>query len=145
MYRKILIATDGSELCERAARHGVALAKALGAGVVGVTVLQPLHTGAPRSMVPSNLAAIVHEQMQKLAAENLAGIERVAREAGVPLETMRESDDHPWQGILRAAKSEGADLIVMASHGRRGVAALVLGSETQKVLTHSPVPVLVVR
>ena len=145
MYGRILIATDGSELCERAVRQGVDLAKAIGARVVGVTVLQPLHTGAPRSMVPANLAAIVHEQMQKLAAANLAGLERIAEAAGVPLETLRESDDHPWQGILRAAEATGADLIVMASHGRKGVAALLLGSETQKVLTHAKVPVLVVR
>ena len=145
MYKTILIPTDGSEFCQKAIEHGVGLARLFGAKVVGLTVLQPLHSGAPRGIVPANLAAIVHEQMQKLAAENLDGVTHAAAAAGVPCETLRETDDHAWEGILRAAKAKGCDLIVMASHGRRGVAALVLGSETQKVLTHTPIPVLVVR
>ena len=145
MYKRILLPTDGTEYCERAIRHGIGLAKLLQAQVVGVTVTQPLHSAVPRSMIPKNLAGIIHSETTKLADEKLAVVERLAREAGVQVETVRQSNDHPWEAIVQAAKDKNCDLIVMASHGRRGVSALVLGSETQKVLTHSTVPVLVVR
>ena len=145
MYKRILLPTDGTEFCERAIRHGIGLAKLLQAQVVGVTVTQPLHSAVPRSMIPKNLAGIIHSETTKLANEKLAVVERLAREAGVQVETVRESSDHPWEAIVHTAKDKICDLIVMASHGRRGVSALVLGSETQKVLTHSTVPVLVVR
>ena len=145
MYKRILLPTDGTELCERAIRHGIALAKLAGAQVVGVTVTQPLHSAVPRSMIPKNLAGIIHAETVKLADEKLAVVEKLAREAGVQVENVRQSNDHPWEAIVQTAKEKNCDLIVMASHGRRGVSALVLGSETQKVLTHSTVPVLVVR
>jgi nucleotide-binding universal stress UspA family protein len=145
MYKSILLPTDGTEFCERALRHGIALAKLAQAKVVGVTVTQPLHSSVPRSMIPKNLAALIHGETVKAADEKLAVIEKLAREVGVQAETLRESNDHPWQAIVQTAKDKRCDLIVMASHGRRGVSAVVLGSETQKVLTHSPVPVLVVR
>ena len=145
MYKCILIPTDGSEFCERAIRHGVDLAKLLQAKVVGVTVTQPLHTGTPRAMIPANIAGMIHAETVKQAAEKLSAIEQAAKAAGVAVETVRESNDHPWEAIVNTAKAKGCDLIVMASHGRRGVSALILGSETQKVLTHSTIPVLVVR
>jgi len=145
MYRRILLPTDGSELCERAIRHGIALAKHAHAKVVGVTLTLPLHSAVPRSFIPRNLAGIIHSETVKVAEEKLAVIQRHAEMAGVEFENVRESDDHPWQAILRTAKDKRCDLIVMASHGRRGVSAVVLGSETQKVLTHSSIPVLVVR
>lgn len=145
MYKRILLPTDGTEFCERAIRHGIALAKLLQAQVVGVTVTQPLHSAVPRSMIPKDLAGIIHSETVKLADEKLAVVERLAREAGVQVETVRQSNDHPWEAIVHTAKDKNCDLVVMASHGRRGVSALVLGSETQKVLTHSIVPVLVVR
>ena len=145
MYKCILLPTDGTEFCERALRHGIALAKLVQATVVGVTVTQPLHSALPRSLIPKNLAGVVHGETVKAADEKLAVIERLAREAGVQVETVRLSNDHPWEAIVQAAKDKRCDLIVMASHGRRGVSAVVLGSETHKVLTHSTVPVLVVR
>ena len=145
MYKCILIPTDGSEFCERAIRHGVDLAKHLQAKVIGVTVTQPLHTGTPRAMIPANIAGMIHAETVKQAAEKLSAIEQAASAAGVAVETTRESNDHPWEAIVNTAKAKGCDLIVMASHGRRGVSALILGSETQKVLTHSTIPVLVVR
>jgi nucleotide-binding universal stress UspA family protein len=145
MYKCILLPTGGTELCERAIRHGIALAKLADAQVVGVTVTQPLHSAVPRSMIPKDIAGIIHSETVKLADERLAVVERLAREAGVRVETVRQSNDHPWEAIVRTAKDKNCDLIVMASHGRRGVSALVLGSETHKVLTHSTVPVLVVR
>jgi nucleotide-binding universal stress UspA family protein len=145
MYKCILLPTDGTEFCERAIRHGIALAKLMQAKVVGVTVTQPLHSGIPRSLIPKNLAGIIHSETVKAADEKLAIVERLAREAGVPVETVRQSHDHPWEAIVRTAKDKQCDLIVMASHGRRGLSGIVLGSETQKVLTHSPVPLLIVR
>lgn len=145
MFNCILIPTDGSEFCERAIAKGIALAKLTGAKVVGVTVTQPLHTGTPRSMIPAHLASVIHGEAEKIAWEKLASLEKAAKQAGVPIETLRETNDHPWDGIIYAANAKGCDLIVMASHGRSGVAGVLIGSETQKVLTHSKIPVLVVR
>ena len=145
MYKRIFLPTDGTEFCERAIRHGIGLAKLLQAQVVGVTVTQPLHSAVPRSLIPKNLAGIIHSETTKLANEKLAVVERLAREAGVQVETVKRKQRSPWEAIVHTAKDKQCDLIVMASHGRRGVSALVLGSETQKVLTHSTVPVLVVR
>ena len=145
MYKRILLPTDGTEFCQRAIRHGIDLAKLVQATVVGVTVTQPLHSAVPRSLVPKNLAGTIHAETVKLAGEKLAVIDTLAQAAGVHVETVRQSNDHPWEAIVHTAKDKQCDLIVMASHGRRGVSALVLGSETQKVLTHSTVPVLVVR
>ena len=145
MYKCIVIPTDGSEFCQRAIEHGVRLAKFTQAKIVGVTVSFPLHTGTPRVMIPDHLKSIIHDETVKAAAEKLAAVERAASAEGIAVETVRKSQDHPWEGIIQAANDKGCDLIVMASHGRRGVSAFVLGSETQKVLTHSTIPVLVVR
>ena len=145
MYKCILLPTDGTEFCERAIHHGVELAKAFAAKVIGVTVTLPLHSAVSRAMIPKNLAGIIHSETARLADEKLSVVVRIARAAGVQVETVRQNNDHPWEGIVQTAKDKNCDLIVMASHGRRGVSALLLGSETQKVLTHSTVPVLVVR
>ena len=145
MYQRILVPTDGTEFCERAIRHGIALAKFTQAKVVGVTVTQPLHSAVPRSFIPKNLAGIIQSETAKIADEKLAVIQRLSEAAGVEVENVRQSHDHPWEAILKTAKYKQCDLIVMASHGRRGVSAFVLGSETQKVLTHSSIPVLVIR
>ena len=145
MYKSILVPTDGSEFCVRAIEHAVKLAKLSQAKVIGVTVTFPLHTATPRVFIPASVSGMIHDETVKMAGEKLADVERIAKAAGVPVETVRTSDDHPWQAIVATAKEKGCDLIVMASHGRRGVSALVPGSETQKVLTHSTIPVLVVR
>ena len=145
MYNRILLPTDGTELCERAIRHGIALAKLAQAKVIGVTVTMPLHSAVPRSFIPKDLAGIIHSETVKIADERLVVIRRLAEIEGVESEIFRRSDDHPWEAILQTAKDKQCDLIVMASHGRRGVSAMVLGSETHKVLTHSTLPVLVVQ
>jgi nucleotide-binding universal stress UspA family protein len=145
MYKRILLPTDGTEFCERAIRQGVELAKRLGASVVGVTVTQPLHSALPRSFIPKDLVGIIHSETVKLADENLSAVRTAAEAAGVQAELEHVSNDHPWQGIVDTAQAKNCDLIVMASHGRRGVASVVLGSETHKVLIHSKTPVLVVR
>lgn len=145
MYKSILIPTDGSEFCERALKHGIGLAKLTGARVVGVTVSQPLHTAIPKELIPDHLLASVQGEIAKAAQEKLAVVEKAAKAAGLQVETVRASKDHPWEAIVQTAKDKGCDLIVMASHGRRGISGMVLGSETQKVLVHSAIPVLVVR
>lgn len=145
MHKRVLIPTDGTEFCVRAIRYGVSIAKLSGAKIVGVNVTPPLHTGTPRALIPENLRGIIHDETVKWAKEKLAAVEREAKAAGLEVETVHVSDDHPWEGIVRTATDKGCDLIVMASHGRRGASAMLLGSETQKVLTHSQIPVLVVR
>jgi nucleotide-binding universal stress UspA family protein len=143
MTKRILIATDGSQLSQRAASVAIELARSLGASVVGCAALPvyPYH-GVGGEIAPAEVAF----QAQAAAEANghLDEIERAAVAAGVPFtRVLREG--HPDDIILQTADTENVDLIVMASHGRRGVASLLLGSETQKVLARSHLPVLVVR
>jgi nucleotide-binding universal stress UspA family protein len=145
MYKTILVATDGTDFCNRAIEQAVRLGQAFGAKVIGITVVQPLHTGTPQGILPENLVATVTEQQDKIASESLKSFVQSAQAGKVVFETVKQKDDHPWEAILRTAKQKGCDLVVMASHGRRGIGALVLGSETQKVLTHATMPVLVVK
>ena len=145
MYKRILLPTDGTEFCERALQHGIDLAKLVQATVVGVTVTQPVHSALPFSLVPKTLLGTIQAEIAKMANEKLSVIERLAKTAGVQAELVRKSNDHAWEAIIDTAKEKACDLIVMASHGRRGVSGVVLGSQTHKVLTHSAIPVLVVR
>ena len=145
MYTRILLPTDGTEFCERALRHGIDLAKIFQAAVVGVTVTQPVHSAVPLSLVPKTLMGTIQAEIAKMANDKLSVIEKLTDAAGVQAELVRKSSDHPWEAIIDTAKDKACDLIVMASHARRGVSGFLLGSQTQKVLTHSSVPVLVVR
>ena len=122
MYKCILLPTDGTEFCERAFRHGIELAKLVQAKVVGLTVTQPIHSAVPRSLIPKNLAGVIHSETVKAADEKLSVV-RSWRPRRRCRRTMRQSNDHPWQAIVDAAKDKQCDLIVMASHGRRGVSA----------------------
>ena len=145
MFKRILIPTDGTEFCARAIERGIELAKLSGASIVTMTVTRPLHSGELSMTLPENIAAAVTEQNTRFAREKLLLVERAAGKASVPIEAVTASHDHPWEAIVRTAKERDCDLIVMASHGRRGLSAVLLGSETQKVLTHTDIPVLVVR
>jgi nucleotide-binding universal stress UspA family protein len=145
MYTHVLIPTDGSELSDDAVRRGVALAKSLGARVTGLTVFPAFHTFAVQPMVLTDTREQYGKECAALGEKYLRVVEDTAAASGVPCEVMQIMHDEPYQAIIDAAKTRGCDLIVMASHGRKGVAALVLGSETAKVLTHSKVPVLVCR
>ena len=145
MYRNVLIPTDGSDLATTAVKHGVNFAKEIGAKVTGVTVTEPFHL---LSVKPTQLeyTPAEYEKHSKAQAEKvLSSVSAAAASAGVSCETLHVEHEHPYQAIIDTAASKGCDLIVMASHGRRGVAAVVLGSETVKVLTHSKIPVLVYR
>jgi nucleotide-binding universal stress UspA family protein len=144
VYKNILLPTDGTEFCEKAVRHGVALAKLAGARVTGVTVTVPFSRFVAPSF-PPDMVEKLREIRCAAVKQILASVEETAKAAGVPCETVEVEDEHPHQGIISTAKTKGCDLIVMASHGRRGMSALLIGSETQKVVTHSIIPVLVCR
>jgi nucleotide-binding universal stress UspA family protein len=148
MYKHILVSTDGSELSAKAIRTAVALANATGAKMTGVYVIAPF-IASPYGEGVMYGPAISRKHYKEItvreARKALAAIESEARGGEVPCATMMLTADSPWAGIIIAAKAKRADLIVMASHGRRGLAGVVLGSETTKVLTHSKIPVLVCR
>jgi nucleotide-binding universal stress UspA family protein len=126
-------------------RKGIQFAKTINARVTGFCVAPELrHFGFDADIGPEfrkQAAAAI----QAKVAKNLLAIEKAAKEAGVPCDTFCEISDHPYEMIVKVAEKRGCDLIMMASHGRRGVRGLLVGSETQKVLTHSKIPVLVYR
>ena len=145
MYKNILIPTDGSDLATKAVEQGVLFAKEIGAKITAMTVTEPFHL---LSVVPSQLeyTPIEYKRHAEAYAEKVLGVvSAAAKLAGVGCETLHVEHEHVYQAIIDAAGSRRCDLILMASHGRRGVSAVVLGSETVKVLTHSKIPVLVYR
>lgn len=145
MYKNVLIPTDGSELAGKAVKHGAQLAKYLGAKVTVLTVSVPFHIFTLETKMvedtPAEYAKAAHADAEKL----LVSAADMAKTAGVACDTVQVEHEHVYQAIIDTAKSKGCDLIVMASHGRRGISAIVLGSVTVKVLTHSRIPVLVHR
>ena len=145
MYKSILIPTDGSELAAKAVEHGVLLAKGIGAKITALTVSEPFHllSVAPRQIEYTRNEYKKH--VDAVAEKALGIVSAAANQAGVACETLHVEHEHIYQAIIDAAASKGCDLIAMASHGRHGVSAVVLGSETVKVLTHSKIPVLVYR
>ena len=145
MYKNILIPTDGSELAAKAVEQGVLFAKEIGAKITAVTVTEPFHL---LSVAPSQLEYTPGEYKKhaEAHAEKVLGtVSAMAKLAGVDCETLRVEHEQVYQAIIDAAVARKCNLIVMASHGRRGGSAVVLGSETVKVLTHSKMPVLVYR
>ena len=145
MYKNLLLPTDGSPLSEKAVRHGLELARTLGAKVTGFYALPEFRAFAYAGTIIEDTQAIFEGQAQTQADAALAFVTTAAQEAGVPCATAQSTHDRPYEAILQAATDHGCDLIVMASHGRRGIEGLLMGSETQKVLTHSKIPVLVSR
>ena len=145
MYKHLLIATDGSELSKRAVDQGLALAKALIAKATAVSVTEPWASVAYGEMV----YGFPIEEYEKNVAENAAAIlsdvSEVASKAGVACDIVHIKDQYPAEGIIAAAKGRGCDLIVMASHGRRGLSRFMLGSQANRVVTLSTIPVLICR
>jgi nucleotide-binding universal stress UspA family protein len=145
LFRNILVATDGSDLAAKAVEQGILFAKEIGAKITAVTVTEPFHL---LSVAPSELeyTPIEYKKHTEAHAEKVLGtVSAAAKSAGVVCETLHTEHEHVYQAIIEAAGYRRCDLIVMASHGRRGVSAVVLGSETVKMLTHSKIPVLVYR
>ncbi|MBF9232665.1 universal stress protein [Microvirga alba] len=145
MYTNILIATDGSSLASHAVDQGLKLAKALGAKVCFLTVSERFHVFSLDADQLEETSATFSHHMKEQALRTLSEAGAMAEAIGVDAAKVHSEDDEPYQAIIRTAEVRRCDLIVMASHGRRGVSALLLGSETMKVLTHSKIPVLVVR
>jgi nucleotide-binding universal stress UspA family protein len=145
MFKRILIATDGSELAQKAVDQGLALARALRAEVVVVHV-----TASWTSMPVSDLGlAFPPQDYDRIASESahnvLSAVAAAASEIGIFCETLHVRDRLPAQGILETASAVKASLIVLSSHGRSGFARLLLGSEANEVVNHSTVPVLICR
>lgn len=148
MFKHILLPTDGSKLADRAIIHGIKLAKALGAKVTLLSVVPEFRMIADESfaMPMSMQAKQRYEKEAKANAEKkLAAASARMAKAGLQSSSVVVSSDLPYQQIIEVARKRKCDVVVMASHGRRGITGLLLGSETVKVLTHSKIPVLVVR
>ena len=145
MYTNILIPTDGSELSGKAVDHGIALAKRIGARATALTVLPPFHMLTTDTQMLTDTPAQYNARIEVHAEKILGAAARSAKAAGVACELVHVGHEQPYKAIIDTAAAKGCDLIVMASHGRHGISAIVLGSETVKVLTHSKIPVLVHR
>jgi nucleotide-binding universal stress UspA family protein len=144
MYKHILFPTDGSEVTAKALGHALDLARLMGAQLHTLAVMEPFPYSAISEMQPVPPQEFFDAQ-SRVAQARVKTVVEAAAKAGVACLAHTVEALHPWEAILDHAKAQGCDLIVMASHGRRGMSALLLGSETQKVLTHSKLPVLVVR
>ena len=148
MFKHILLPTDGSKLSDRAVQRGIELAEVLGARVTSVHVIPEFRMMADESFALPTSADLKkrYDRESKARAEKmLAKIDARAAQAGVKHSGVAVTADVPYEQIIETARKCKCDLIVMASHGRRGLSGLLLGSETSKVLTHSKIPVLVVR
>jgi nucleotide-binding universal stress UspA family protein len=146
MYTDILLSTDGSDVARKGVKHGLALAKALNTKATVITVTEPLpvveyvsgHAGGGISQQDWDAACKVR------AGKVLDEARAMAEQIGISAEFLHVPNAHPATAIIETAKSRGCDLIVMASHGRRGIRKLLLGSQTSEVLADGSVPVLVV-
>ena len=147
MFKHILIPTDGSPLSARAVKAGLRLAQETGARVTGYHAADPVRTHYYGEGFAAGTSVIreLERRQQEAARKHLAPLERAARAAGVPFDTVIDTPSSTYEGIVGTAKKRRCDAIVMASHGRRGLAGVLLGSVTQQVLSHSRIPVMVTR
>lgn len=143
MYKHILIATDGSELAEKAVKQGLQLASRLEATVTAVTVTEPWPVAVADGVMLTNPVEEYEAIVAQDASRILAAVAGTAGKLGVACATVHVADRYPAEGIIELAKARTCDLIVMASHGRRGLAKLLLGSQATRVLTYSTIPVLI--
>ena len=144
MYKRILVPTDGSDITAKAVQAAIDLAKLCGAELSAISVKEPFPYSAISEMQPVPPQEF-YDAQERIAATRVKQVVDAAVAAGLKCSGHTVEALHAWEAILDLAKTQGCDLIVMASHGRRGVTALLLGSETSRVLTHSPLPVLVVK
>jgi len=144
MFKRILVPTDGSEITAKAVETALSLAKLHGGVVYTISVKEPFPYSAISEMQPVPPQEF-YDAQERIAAARVKAVVDAAATAGVTCNGYTVEALHAWEAILDHAKSQKCDLIVMASHGRRGMTALLLGSETSRVLTHSEIPVLVVK
>ena len=145
MYKRILVPTDGSDASDRAVHTAIALASALGATLYTVCVCEPFQVYPGVAEAPVFPPDGFVEEQQRKADTHVTAVRTACAAANVGCEAYVVEGTHPWEAIIEQAARHGADLIVMASHGHLGLGGLVRGSETPKVLTHTKLPVLVVR
>lgn len=147
MFKHILVPTDGSQLSSDTVKQAIGFARETGARVTFFFAKPdyPVAFYGEGALIDPTTPEKFSEMADKQAGDVLAACEAMAKEAGVPYGSTSITSDVPYEAIIDAADRDGCDLIFMASHGRRGISGLLLGSETQKVLTHSKVPVLVYR
>ncbi|MEP6484568.1 MAG: universal stress protein [Rudaea sp.] len=145
MFKHILLPTDGSKLSERSVREGIRMAKQLNASVTALHVVPKAHAYDYSMGLMMESAADVEKDRDARAEDYLRFVKKTAAGANVKCETLHVASDQPYKEIIKTAGKKACDLILMASHGRRGIEGLLLGSETQKVLAHSTLPVLVYR
>ena len=145
MFKHILLPTDGSERSEAAIQKGIQFAKSINAKVTGFHVILPFHVFTTQTKMLEDTKEQYERESKAQAEQFLSVIKKTAEKAGVSCDTDYVTSNHPYEMIINAAEKKGCDLIMMASHGRRGVQGLLIGSETQKVLTHTKIPVLVFR
>jgi nucleotide-binding universal stress UspA family protein len=146
MYKHILVPTDGSKLSTKAIKTAARLARLSGARLTGVSVMPPNPRPIYSESVTYGIAPRNFKEIQEKAAKKALAVVKIeADTAGIEVSTVSITADQPWRAIISTARARRCDLIVMASHGRGGLSALLLGSETAKVLTHSKIPVLVCR
>ncbi len=144
MFKRILVPTDGSDITAKAVSTAVQLASLHRAALYTLSVKEPFLFSAVSEIHPSPPQEFFDAQ-ERLARQRVDAVKASATAQGLECTAHTVEALHPWEAIIDHAKTQGCDLIVMASHGRRGVAALLLGSETQKVLTHTDLPVLIVK
>lgn len=147
MFRNILVPTDGSKLSQKAVREAIEVAKTTNAKITALHVY-PKFSGSPYGTFgpAADVLEEAHENQSRAAADRLfASIRKLTEPAGVVLEAVLAQNNEVWRQVIATAKKKKCDLICMASHGRRGLSGVLLGSETNKVLTHSDLPVLVLR
>jgi nucleotide-binding universal stress UspA family protein len=145
MFQHILVPSDGSLLSASAVDKALEFAREARAKVTVLTAIEPFHVLSTDSKQLADTRATYERHTKAEAARHLAEAERKAKALGVQCNVVQMEHEHPYKAIIETAKKSGCDLIAMASHGRRGVSALIIGSETTKVLTHSSIPVLVYR
>lgn len=145
MFKHILMPTDGSELSQGAIEKGIEFAKCINAKVTGLHVIPPFNALMYGTEMLGETLEQFETHARTYAVQYLAVIENAAKEAGVPCDTLYVTASRPYEAIIKTAEEKGCDLILMASHGRRGVESLLIGSETTRVLTHTKLPVLVYR
>ena len=145
MFKHLLIPTDGSESSKEAIEKGIQVAESMRARVTGIYVMPEFHVFTYRTEMLEDTPPQFAADCRDHADRYLAVIDRAASKAGVACDTVSVTSDHPFEAIIKTAGEKGCDLIIMSSHGRRGVRGVLLGSETHKVLTHSKIPVLVYR
>ncbi|WP_194721450.1 universal stress protein [Noviherbaspirillum malthae] len=145
MFKHILLPTDGSALSEAGMLKGMHLAKDLNAKVTVIHVVHPFHVFTYDTEMIEDTENDYAQHAHARAERYLEAAQRMAREIGIPCASLQVTNDHPFAAIIKAAEEKDCDLIALASHGRSGLKAVLLGSEAQKVLAHSRVPVLIFR